>query len=465
MSVHVATEQLGELYCAMCESSFEGVTSCPRDGSRLVRLAPPHDPMIGRELDGRYTILEKLGSGGMGAVYRATQHSVSREVVIKVVHANLASDPEVIKRFLREAKLASQLSHPNTVAVLDFGQTPDGLFYLVMELITGRTLESVYLTDGRFDARRLVRLGVQLCDALEAAHALSIVHRDLKPANIMLLDNTRDSAKVLDFGLAKSLETDAAETTKSGAMCGTPAFIAPERACGQPCDHRSDLYSLGCILYLLGSGHLPFTAGSMHELLTMQVHQHAPPMTGVPLSLADVIDRLLLKDPAARWQTAAELRDALEEAVPLTMQMAPISRPHQIPSVPGGYETAPSLPLRPSANHIAGRRPPTASELQDFGAGATHDAAVVPHSRRRWWLAAAAAALIGAVTFAAVLSRDSAPPPAPLPVTTVAPPPDHEVPEVALPPLEVTPAAPVAPMRIKPRPPARPAAGKTKLPF
>jgi serine/threonine-protein kinase len=174
------------------------------------------------------------------------------------------------------------------VSVLDFGQTDDGLFYLVMELVTGMTLDQVLDRDKVFSPERVVRIGTQVCDALECAHALSIVHRDLKPANIMVVAHGRDLIKVLDFGLAKSLAPDQTSTTMTGAgaMLGTPAFMPPELATGQRCDGRADLYSLGVVLYLAGSGRLPFMSESPHELIAMHGTEQAPPMTGVPPALA-----------------------------------------------------------------------------------------------------------------------------------------------------------------------------------
>jgi serine/threonine-protein kinase len=311
----------GQFYCPTCEKTFDvGVvrdnSSCPNDGTRLLRLKVA-DPLVGRVLDNRYTILEKLGQGGMGAVYRGNQHSVGREVAIKLVTPQLITDSDVIKRFSREAKLASKLSHPNAVGVLDFGQTDDGLFYLVMELVVGKTLDQIIKAERQLSPERIVRIGTQVCDALEGAHALQIVHRDLKPANIMLLAQGRDIVKVLDFGLAKSLAPDQTSTTmtSAGSLLGTPAFMPPELALGQPCDGRADLYSLGCILYLMGSGRLPFVSESAHELIAMHGTQQAPPMTGVPDALAHVIDRLLEKEPNRRFQTAAETREALEASL------------------------------------------------------------------------------------------------------------------------------------------------------
>jgi eukaryotic-like serine/threonine-protein kinase len=315
-SASADSEPEGEFYCPTCEQAFANGGACPIDGHKLIRLGGTFDPFLGRELEGKYTIVEKLGQGGMGAVYRAEQRGLGRDVAIKVIHAQRISDPEVIKRFLREAKLASRLGHPNAVGVIDFGQTDDGVCYLVMELVTGRTLDQVLASDGVLPPERLVRIGTQICDALECAHALQIVHRDLKPANAMLLDQGRDFVKILDFGLAKSVgATEATPMTITGTALGTPAYMSPEVALGRPCDGRADLYSLGVVLYLLGTGRLPFTSNSPHELIAMHSSEPAPPMLGVPRELAEVVERLLRKDPAERYQTAAAVREALERAL------------------------------------------------------------------------------------------------------------------------------------------------------
>jgi hypothetical protein len=333
MSVVLERPKLDELYCPSCETSQpEGGRLCPRDGTRLVKLAAVIDPIIGRELDGRFTVIEKLGQGGMGAVYRAHQHSVDREVAIKVVHANLMADPEAIKRFLREAKLTSKLNHPNAVGVLDFGQTEDGVFYLVMELVAGRTLDCVLAEDGVFTPARVAKVGIQVCEALEVAHAMQIVHRDLKPQNIMVMSSGRDFVKVLDFGLAKSLQRTGELTssmTGAGGMLGTPAFFPPERVRYGTADGRSDLYSLGCVLYLLATGVLPFQADTAHDFVIAHRSQLAPRLTNVPAALADVVERLLAKNPDDRFQDAAETRDALEQAVSVRVEAAAVaaSRP------------------------------------------------------------------------------------------------------------------------------------------
>jgi serine/threonine-protein kinase len=399
----------GEWYCPTCEQQFATGERCPTDDTRLIRVTPRADPLIGRDLEGRYTIVEKLGEGGMGAVYRGTQHSVGREVAIKVITPSLVSHTEVIKRFLREAKLASRLSHPNAVAVLDFGQTADGVFYLAMELVKGRTLDDVFRADGTFRPERVVRIGTQICDALAGAEALQIVHRDLKPSNIMVLDGTRDLIKVLDFGLAKSVAPDSAATTMTGAgaLLGTPAFMPPELALGQPCDGRADLYSLGCILYLLASGRLPFTANQVHELITSHATERPPPIATVPDALARVIARLLEKDPAARYQTAAETQAALDATLDGR-----------------AYQSQPSLRIEPRLGSEPGADPLAATHA---GAMASPSPTLAP-ARRRWPLPVAAALVVLAAVIGFIALRPDDPKPpaarpsAPPSLPAVAPP-------------------------------------------
>jgi serine/threonine protein kinase len=322
-----------EMYCPGCENTFYGVDHCPNDGAKLVRLVSQPDQLLGRTFDGRYTIVEKLGEGGMGSVYRSRQHSFGREVAIKVVNPGLVTDPMIIKRFLREAKLSSRLSHPNAVAVLDFGQTDDGIFYLVMELVNGRTLHDAMSETPQFTPERVVRIGTQICDALECAHDLGIVHRDLKPSNVMLLTSGRDLVKVLDFGLAKSLAVDDRGTTMTGTrggLMGTPAFVAPELALGRPCDHRADLYSLGCILYLIGSGWPPFSAENGAELISKHAYEQPTLMPNTPPALAAVVMRLLAKAPHDRFGSSAETRQALEDALSMPHAALRVSLPAMV---------------------------------------------------------------------------------------------------------------------------------------
>jgi serine/threonine-protein kinase len=309
-----------EAYCAACNQSFPPeMTICPDDGSRLVRFEAQHDPLIGRVLDDRYEVRAALGSGGMGTVYRAWQRSVDREVAVKVVHPKLSSDRQVAKRFLREVRLASKLGQPNIVNVYDFGQTPDNVLYLVMELLRGHTLGAELDGQRRFTVKRTSAIALQLCDALEAAHAQGIIHRDLKPNNIILLDDPpgRDLLKVLDFGLAKSLATDTtSEVTNTDAILGTPLYMSPEAVQGKPTDQRSDLYSLGCILYQLLAGTPPFVDESVNLVLARHLSDHPPPLPPhVPAGIRATIERLLAKHPDHRIQTAAEVRAAIQSVL------------------------------------------------------------------------------------------------------------------------------------------------------
>jgi serine/threonine-protein kinase len=319
-----------------------------------VTLQGAGDPFVGRDLDGRYTIAEKLGEGGMGAVYRARQHSMGREVAVKVLAPSLVRDASAIKRFLREAKLASRLAHPNIVSVLDFGQTHDGVFYLVMELVNGRTLQEELVRVGKLPLPRILRIATQICDALEAAHALPIIHRDLKPANVMLLTTGRDPVKVLDFGLAKSLSAEASSMmTSSGALLGTPTFMPPEVANGLPVDDRADQYSLGCMLFVMACGRPPFVTESIPEMIAMHGTVPAPPVRGVPKPVAAVIDRLLLKHPEDRYESAAAVRDALEQAVAMSSGFSEVAHADTLdaPAPPAdvGMQTQDSeSPQRPS---------------------------------------------------------------------------------------------------------------------
>ncbi|MBL9013280.1 MAG: serine/threonine protein kinase, partial [Myxococcales bacterium] len=326
-----------ELYCSSCERTYDEGEACPRDGTRLIRLVTHADPFVGRDLDGRYAIVERIGQGGMGAVYRGVQRSVDRQVAIKVVTPSMMSEPAIIKRFLREARLASRLDHPNVVQIFDFGQTPDGVFYLVMELVPGKTLEAILDEEVALDPARTIEIAVQICAALEAAHAVPMVHRDLKPANVLI--DARGLVKVLDFGIAKSLAPDtlSATMTRAGAVIGTPAYMPPELAQGRELTTAADLYSLGCMLFYALTGRLPFDADALPEIVRMHVHEPVPPLPPtVPRALAHVVRKLMEKDPARRYPSAAAARVALENAL-----VAPAGRPAMqttldLGSAPGG---------------------------------------------------------------------------------------------------------------------------------
>jgi serine/threonine-protein kinase len=283
--------------------------------SRLAKLKARPDALLGRVFDGRYEIKAALGQGGMGTVYRGWQLSVDREVAIKVIHPKLASDRIAVKRFLREVRLASRLNPPTVVNVYDSGHTEDGILYLVMELLRGHTLARELEAMRALPVRRVVTIALQLCDALDSAHAQQIIHRDLKPGNIVILDDPpgRDLIKVLDFGLAKTLVAETTSlVTQTDAVLGTPLYMAPEQIESKATDHRADLYALGCILYQMVSGRPPFLGDNPNAVLAKHLSEVAPVLPdGVPEPLAGAIAKLMEKDPARRTASAAAVRTAL----------------------------------------------------------------------------------------------------------------------------------------------------------
>ncbi len=289
----------------------------------------PQDPNIGRDiLGGQFQILQKIGSGGMGSVYKAAQPAMNRMVAVKILHPKLANRKDLVSRFRREARAMSHLTHPNTVKVLLYGELEDGSLYIVMEYLEGKNLNQSVRKDGPMGADRAVPIMIQVCGALQEAHAQGIVHRDLKPENIFLSSNggLRDFPKVLDFGLAKVTERElrpgSVMLTQEGMVFGTPEFMSPEQAQGKTLDARSDIYSLAVILYEMLTGKLPFEARTPMEYI--QHHITKPPLhldTRVPgktfpQGLGDVLAKALEKRPEDRYATAAHFADALKTFAP-----------------------------------------------------------------------------------------------------------------------------------------------------
>lgn len=272
--------------------------------------------MIGRTV-GHYRIASRLGVGGMGEVFLAEDTRLKRKAAIKFLPSEFAANPERRQRFLKEAGAASALNHPNVCVIYDIGETDDGLPFIAMEFIEGGTLDRV-LEKGSLQVMQIVDLGVQVADALDAAHASRIVHRDIKPANISL--NERGLVKVLDFGLAKRLANESPnalgttaemDCTHDGTIVGTPRYMSPEQALGKTLDNRSDLFSLGVVLYELTTGQLPFSGSNFAELLNNIVHSQPRAIArlnyDVPPELERIVLKCLQKLPERRYQTAREL--------------------------------------------------------------------------------------------------------------------------------------------------------------
>src|SRR5580704_12916189 len=315
--------------CPQCSNQCDDVHRfCPSCGFPIGKVAQnPDDPLIGRTLPGGYLILELVGIGGMGRVYRAEQTNLGRTVAVKIIHPHLVGEENAAARFITEARAASRLNHPNSVGIIDFGKTPDGQLYLVMEFLRGRDLARVMYEEGALPVRRIVDVLRQTLAALAEAHSENIIHRDLKPENIILepVRSGGDFVKVVDFGLAKMrAETQQPNITSPGIVCGTPEYMSPEQARGDPLDPRSDLYSVGVILYQLLTGRLPFEADSPTQVVLAHLTQaprdprEVAPDREIPQPLVDLVLKSLAKEQDDRYQDAdefsAELTSALNKA-------------------------------------------------------------------------------------------------------------------------------------------------------
>ena len=349
----------------------------PPPSGRTVLNRLLRDALVGQTVAGRFRIEELIGQGGMGKVYRARHLALDKLVCLKMLKPSLLRDPTVVGRFEREAMAASRLNHPNSIQVLDFGRSEtDGALYIVMEHVQGKDLRAVLRDEWPVPEERLCQIMAQVLAALGEAHAHNVIHRDLKPENVMLEQrrNQPDFVKVLDFGIAKILDSDLPPLTRSDVVCGTPQYMAPEQATGARLDGRCDLYAVGIMLYQLATGQLPFDGGSAMDVLTRQVNE--PPLPprkkqpNAPISAAmeALILRVLSRDPALRPQTAEEFRQLLL-AIPARNEAA---------RHPGGHAATPARGTLPQA--------------------AAEPLAPKPAPRWLWWsIAGAAAAATAAV--------------------------------------------------------------------
>jgi serine/threonine-protein kinase len=299
------------------QSSEEAVTG--------IVTTPGIDPLVGQVLDGRFRVVEPIGKGGMGAVYRAMQLPMERTVALKVLDYNFGAgrDEGFRQRFLVEAALTAKLNHPNTVTVIDYGCTSKGIFYIAMEYLEGETLGDLIDARGPLPWRRVLNIGQQIARSLREAHALGVVHRDLKPANVMISGTDTDQVKVLDFGLVKSFvpgqELEGRAITQQGMLMGSPPYMAPEQGDRNEADPRSDVYSLGIVLYEALTGSPPFT-GDQPLLVIMQhinmpvpLMRTPPRLEPIPPEMEAVVMKCLAKSPMDRFQSMDELLAAMHE--------------------------------------------------------------------------------------------------------------------------------------------------------
>ena len=301
--------------CTACNAEYgDEILFCQRDGTPL-RPSVATTDLVGQVIADRYHITKKLGEGGMGQVYLAEHVKMGRRCAIKIMSPGMMSDPDAISRFNREAANASQIGHPNVCAIYDFGETPEGLIYLAMELIDGQSLTALLDEAGTLPLARAADLTAQTADALHAAHELGIVHRDLKPDNIMVITGRgKDIVKVVDFGIAKAMGADGGnqKVTKTGFVVGTPEYMSPEQLAGDPVDGRSDLYSLGLVFYRSLTGLSPFPADSQQETMIKRLTDDPVPLAVArpegrfSAELQRVMDRALARSPEQRYRNAGE---------------------------------------------------------------------------------------------------------------------------------------------------------------
>ncbi len=375
--------------------------------------SPRADVLVGKVLD-RYRVLEKIGEGGMGAVYRVEHIMLQKHMAMKLLRFELSQNMELVARFQNEAIAAGRIGQENIVVVTDFGRTPDGLVYFVMEELHGDSLADAICSEPRFPLVRTINIAAQCCRALHAAHAAGIVHRDLKPENIVLTtrEGVPDFVKILDFGISKIIEMspnpEGVRLTRAGMIVGTPEYMSPEQAAGKAVDARSDIYSLGIVIFEMLTGKLPFAAENALQMLMQHQTGEVPsfsrvqPGLKVPGKLEKVVRRALAKRPEDRQQSMADLLNELQACAehleltqPALRQLGASVR--RISVKPGRI-----APTRPSSPRVG------AEENDALAAGLTR-------KRSGLWMLGGVAALVALVvlgTMSAGSSRHRKPAPA-----------------------------------------------------
>ena len=331
------------------------------------------DPFIDTLLVGKFRIAELIGQGAMGRVYKAIQEPINRKVAIKILHQHLMEDQRVAKRFRREAEAASRFSHPNSIGIFDFGQTEEGSLYIAMEYIVGEDLAEVIAREAPLTPERAVKIATQALGAIHLAHDANIIHRDLKPENIMLADlpGNKDFAKVCDFGIAKIQQpaTDGESAlTMFGMICGTPYYMSPEQAKGEELDGRTDLYSMGVILYEMLTGDVPFRGSTPVEVIARHLTDQPEPISKVapearvPRLLEKAIMRSLSKKREDRFANAQEFSEELQKALKEAELQADLERVLLEAEEPAPVDASKSIPVakpKSSGTPVASTRPPS----------------------------------------------------------------------------------------------------------
>jgi serine/threonine-protein kinase len=312
------------LVCLNCSSEFDsGLELCPNDGSKLKQVA--RDLLEGTIFAGKYEIISLLGSGGMGSVYKARHVFLDKQCAVKILHSHYLSNTDRIKRFMQEARTIAALSHPNLISVHEFAISESGEPFLEMDFLEGFALQQVIEAEGQLSTDEFVEIFQQVLNGLSHAHKHGVIHRDLKPSNIMLVgERPRATAKVVDFGIAKLLsETNSGgqKITKTGELLGSPIYMSPEQWLAEPIDARSDIYSLGCVMFECLTGQPPYRGGSLFETMNMHLRAELPffravaPSATIPDAFEELVHKAMSKQPSRRFQTAEEFKEGLDYAV------------------------------------------------------------------------------------------------------------------------------------------------------
>ncbi len=449
--------------CPLCEKEFgDEIQNCPDDFADLMPLIT--DPLIGSVIEDRYRITDVIGVGSMGVVYRAVQEAVSREVAIKVLPKELASNRQAVKRFHHEAKAASRLNHPHIITVYDFGIAAGGQPFIAMELLDGTTMDKYLLERKRLELFEALPIIQQMCEAIGEAHNQGLIHRDIKPANIALVERAgrKNHVIILDFGIAKGTERmNDPDSTAPGVVFGSPVYMSPERFLGQSGDVRSDVYSLAVVIFQMLSGVVPFKSTDLINLISSHVIAAPPSVASVtceatiPAAMEQVLQRALSKSPSDRPQSMMEFWEEIHRAC----------KPRSAPTA----VTDSARPIDPTGNasthdvfkRLEGLLSDTPPGPANLGAAAVIEgAAAVADSPN---LAPTPAADIGS-SHAGMWTSSSTPAPVPVaaepsgnPVVAPGVPSASAAP-AAEPPAQPTPAAP-APPAPPPEPALRPTAG------
>jgi serine/threonine-protein kinase len=373
-------------YCRQCglelqKTQTTGAPTAASEGPRPTIKNPTGQQsqttnnLAGRTIDQRYYIEGKIGSGGMGTVYRARRLLIGDTAAIKVLHPGLMTDPSAVERFRREAQAAARLKHPNAMSIYDFGISNDGLVYLVMELVEGENLSEIINERGTISVGEAAEIIRQVCSALDEAHRQNVVHRDLKPENIIVQDTQSGlRVKVLDFGIASLRDLTSGKLTQAGVLVGTPHYMSPEQCLGEALDGRSDIYSLGIVLYEMLTGVTPFDSPTPTAIVVMQVNHPPRPLREIlpriPPAVESVVLHALEKRREARPQSASDLARemlaAISSVTEATSQPAPVASksetvtapertPTSVVAVPTRADSAISL-FPPPADKGAGSR-------------------------------------------------------------------------------------------------------------